>query len=97
MAYEYDVFLSYSRKPQYLQWVENTFLGLFEHYLAETLNVRKVRIFKDDREIASGQDWSNRIKSALARSKCMVSIYTPAYFNSEWCVKEFAIDRKSVV
>ncbi len=90
MAYQYDVFLSYSRMPIHHSWVNDIFLELFEPYLTETLN-QKVRIFKDDKEIESGQDWSNRIKSALAHSKCMISIYTPAYFRSEWCVKEFAI------
>ena len=90
MAYEYDVFLSYNRKFPHGNWVNDVFFPLFESYLADSLNVRKAKIFKDDREIHSGTDWAKQIRKGLVHSKAMVSIFSPAYFNSEWCMREFA-------
>ena len=90
MAYEYDVFLSYNRKYPHGEWVNETFFPLFESYLSDALNVRKAKIFKDDREIKNGADWAKKIRKGLVCSKAMVSIFSPAYFNSEWCMREFA-------
>ena len=88
MGYKNDVFISYSHR--YQGWLQSTFLELFEHYLSETVNF-DVKIFVDYQGIKGGDDWNNRIKHELIHSKCLVSIYSPAYFRSEWCVKEFAI------
>jgi len=91
MAYKYDVFLSYNCKLPHGVWVTDAFLPLFKSYLEEALNVREVTIFKDNQEIYAGQDWDRKIKNALLHSRIMVSIFAPAYFNSEWCKKEFLI------
>ena len=90
MGYRYDVFLSYNRKFPYGLWVDEIFCPLFVPYLEDALNQR-VSLFKDTEEIEGGSAWPHRIKNALAHSKCMVSIFSPSYFRSEWCLKEFSI------
>ena len=45
MPYEYDVFLSYSRKPTHAKWVNEVFFQLFKDYLTDAANVRELRIF----------------------------------------------------
>ncbi len=90
MSYQYDVFLSYNRKFPHGQWVDEIFYPLFVPYLEDALN-QKVLIFKDTEEINTGSAWPHRLKNAAVHSKCMVSIFSPAYFLSEWCMKEFAI------
>ncbi len=90
MSYNWDVFLSYNRKFPHGQWVDDIFLPLFEPYLDDALN-RKVKIFKDTKDISAGSAWPERLKNSVAHSRCMVSIFSPSYFRSEWCMKEFAI------
>jgi TIR domain len=80
MGYKNDVFISYNHR--YQGWVQDIFYKLFEHHLSETVNY-DVKIFVDYNKIKGGDDWNYRIKNEL--------IYSPAYFRSEWCVKEFAI------
>ncbi len=88
MGYKNDIFISYSHR--YQGWVQDTFYELFEHHLSEAVNY-DVKIFVDYNTIKGGDDWNKRIKNELVHSKCLVSIYAPSYFRSEWCVKEFAI------
>lgn len=91
MSYQYDIFLSYNRKFPHGDWVNDIFLPFFKSYLEDALNLREVKIFIDIDEIKSGQAFDAKIKNALIHSKIMVSIFSPAYFLSEWCKKEFAI------
>ena len=90
MAYEYDVFLSYSRQKTQATWVNDVFFQLFKDYLTDAVNIRSLRIFQDTTEITSADDWTRRIKRAIATSKCMVCIWCPSYFNSEWCLRELS-------
>lgn len=91
MDYRYDVFISYRRDPLAEEWVHNTFKQLFKTHLREAVGGRPVEIFIDTEGIAEGDAWPERLKNALAHSRCMVSILMPSYFHSEWCVREFAI------
>jgi hypothetical protein len=90
MAYNYDVFLSYNRSHfPHGNWVRNAFFPLFESYLSEALN-KDVEIFIDTEAISSGQAWEAKIRQALIHSRVMVSVFSTAYFRSEYCKKEFA-------
>lgn len=91
MGYQYDVFISYRRKEIPKRWLEEMFLPLFRDYLEESLGGRKVKIFRDEDGIEGGANWSNKIKLALAKSRCMVPILIPSYFHSDWCTKEIAV------
>ena len=48
-------------------------------------------IFIDKGGIETGDVWADKLKKALATSKCLVPIFIGPYFNSEWCSREFAI------
>jgi len=90
MAYEYDVFLSYLHVRPSGTWVHEHFLHYFEYQLGNALNRWPV-IFVDRTGIHLGQKWPNRLKQALAHSRCLVGIWSPLYFQSEWCQNECAI------
>jgi hypothetical protein len=87
MAYEYDVFVSYSRDYPFGDWVRDPFLPLFTGYLKAALN-RRPSIFVDD-QIEGGSAWALRLRRALAQSRCLVGIWSPNYFLSDWCVAEW--------
>lgn len=90
MAYKYDVFISYKRGTINEEWLDKTFLELFSGFL-DNLLVNQVEIFVDRQGIAPGAVWPESLRRALASSRCMVAIMSPAYFmkRSEWCVREF--------
>jgi hypothetical protein len=88
VAYAYDIFVSYSRRFPYADWTRETFFPLFEAYLAQVLR-RAPKIFLDKRDISPGATWPLEIRNALARSRFLVAVLTPLYFNSDWCLAEF--------
>lgn len=91
MSYKYDVFLSYSH-DLIEEWVRNQFLTLFRFHLEGALGKRPI-IFIDREGIKTGDTWPLRLKSALAQSKCLVGVWSPTYFDSEWCIKECSMMR----
>lgn len=69
--YQYDIFLSYSRKFAN-DWVREHFLKLFRLYLEGGLGYSP-SVFVDT-EIADGDTWPLRLREALAQSRCLVAV-----------------------
>lgn len=92
MVYEYDVFVSYTRKGLFGKWVHDIFYPVFEDFLENTLN-REVNIFIDKTNIHAGDAWPERIKYSLAHSRCLIAIWLPSYFHSNWCKCELEVMR----
>ena len=88
MSYLYDVFISYRRYGRWSEWVRERFMEIFDLYLAEELGCPP-NIYIDDK-IAEGNAWPHDLARALARSKVLVALWTPLYFNSRWCISELA-------
>ena len=87
MSYKYDIFISYKRHPMWDPW----FVSLkewLEPWLSQELH-REASIFLDQEDIKTGDDWREKISSALAQSRCMVCVWSPLYFQSQWCVAEW--------
>jgi hypothetical protein len=85
--YEFDVFLSYSRKGSSPKWVHNHFLPKLRDCLIDELG-HEVKVFVDQ-EMEPGDIWPARLARMLGRSKILVSIYSAQYFRSDWCVAEW--------
>jgi hypothetical protein len=96
MPYEYDVFLSYQRAYPFRSWVHEIFLPLLEPFLANALNRKKVKIFRDSNGIHSGDHFPSSLWNGLVRSRCLVAIWSPLYFQSAWCMHELTtmLDRE---
>ena len=88
MSYEYDVFISYRRQSPVLDWVANHLHPLLEHWVPQFLP-QPVTIFRDS-ALDVGAHWPSRLSAALQRSKCLVAVWSPPYFQSHWCVAEWA-------
>jgi hypothetical protein len=91
-GYAYDVFLSYLRERPCGPWVNDHLLPYLSHQLGNALN-RKASVFVDRSEIRSGQKWPARLKQALAQSACLVGVWSPLYFQSDWCLSECEVMR----
>lgn len=86
--YEYDVFFSYKRNPQTNQW-SRWVVEQLQYLLSQELNVERARIFVDVDDIVTGDLWREKIGLAIRRSKCLVCVWSPLYFQSKWCRSEF--------
>ncbi|MGH9836562.1 MAG: toll/interleukin-1 receptor domain-containing protein [Blastocatellia bacterium] len=89
-AYEYDVFVSYRRKQPVMDWVNNHFYPLLDQRLPDEMPVEhETKIFIDFDEIETGAAWPAKLREALRKSRCIVAVWSPEYFRSEWCMAEW--------
>lgn len=93
MSYLHDVFLSYRRSSPVGDWVHNHFVPELNNWLPGEVG-RQVSIFIDDgyrvgsQGIQLGADWPLALQQALARSRCLLAVFSPDYFWSKWCFAE---------
>ncbi len=90
--YEYDVFVSYKRDPLFGGWLKEHFLPLFQSLVTQDIYARCKRrakgIFFDEKALKPGDPWPSDLVDAICRSRCMVAMCSPLYFDSEWCLSE---------
>jgi hypothetical protein len=73
-----------------LDWIKNHFYPLLEQWLPNALPVgHQTRIFVDWGEIETGVAWPEKLQQALKRSRCLLPIWSPEYFRSNWCLAEW--------
>lgn len=86
--YEYDVFFSYKRQVLTRDWIRGVHQRL-QHWLQEEIADREARMFVDEDGIETGDRWPEELRNALRSSRCLVCVWSPSYFRSEWCVSEW--------
>lgn len=88
MDYQYDVFFSYKRDIQSDGWHREVMEKLrfwLQHYLEKP----RVDVFFDTEDIRTGIRWRAKLVDALKRSRAIVCVWSPLYFQSQWCVSEW--------
>ena len=88
-GYVHNVFLSYRRFGEWPEWVAETFLPIFTHWLGEEIGTDP-GIFFDVGGVDAGCTWPSHLGDALARSRIIVPLWSRLYFNSPWCLAELA-------
>jgi len=83
----YDVFLSYARTDDDDGAVTRLSAEMIRVFAQQT--GEQLSIFFDTQHIQSSHMWKARINSALKASTVLVSVASPAYFDSEWCRYEW--------
>jgi hypothetical protein len=83
----YDLFISYAHADN----DDGTITALVEEIKDHQRRIDGVpmRIFFDTERIRDMDDWEMRILTALRESRVMIAMLSPAYFNSEYCEKEW--------
>lgn len=74
-----STFLSYSRE-------DNELAGAFAEMIAA---LPGVKLFKDDRNIRAGDDWTESLRVALGEMDVFVALVSRHWLNSTWCQKEY--------
>lgn len=86
-AYEYDVYISYRHAEPIVTWVRDFFLPTLRDWLHVALG-REAHCFVDQ-QIEAGTNIPYEIERALRSSRCLVPVFAPSYFTSEWCMHEW--------
>ncbi|MCB1760058.1 MAG: toll/interleukin-1 receptor domain-containing protein [Gammaproteobacteria bacterium] len=77
---DWDIFVSYSRRDTALV---DSFVAMVRAQYPEA------RIFRDSESIRAGMDWITRLAEAIDASRSVVALFSPDYFDSTWCKREF--------
>jgi hypothetical protein len=90
LSYQYDIFLSYQNDTAMASWVPDHLMPFMKSFVGNEMN-RPVSIFFDRSGIQAGDTWPLTLQNALMRSRCLVAVWNPLYFSSEWCRRECAV------
>jgi len=86
--YKYDVFFSYKRHSLTLEWTRGVHQRL-QLFLNDEIGDRPASLFVDEDCIETGDRWPEKLRESLKLSRCMVCVWSPSYFQSDWCVSEW--------
>lgn len=86
-GYQWDVFISYSRRGDVPEWMKNHFHPRLQNSLDGHMR-DEPRIFLDD-GLEAGSVWPDRLEHALVRTKILIAIFSAQYFRSRWCLAEW--------
>ncbi len=86
-GYKFDVFISYCRHGSVQKWLLNHFYPKFKDCLADQM-APTPRVFVD-RSMPKGVAWPEELQKALRHSKILLPLFSPPYFESNWCMAEW--------
>ena len=89
MIYNYDYFISYSRKDNETGFVDEFVKRLETRDDFKTLFGAPPRVFFDATTIQNMADWERVIKNGISTSRFLVVLLSPNYFQSKYCGHEF--------
>ncbi len=90
-GYVHDIFISYRHEGPAHTWVTEYFFPLLKKWLPEFMppdykfNDESIFI---DLQIETGNSWPIQLNEALRTSRCLLPVWSPQYFRSEWCRAE---------
>ena len=87
-VYEYDLFISYQRSSHNVpEWIKNHFYPRLSELLDDNTDF-DVKIFFDA-EVPFGAIWPMALQRALRRTRILLPVCSPKYFQDEWCLAEW--------
>ena len=79
LTYKYDVFVSFRG--------EDTRTNFTDH-LSTTLEGKKIRVYKDDKNLPRGEFIWTELMKAIETSRIAVVVFSKNYATSNWCLDE---------
>ena len=90
LGYAWDILLSYGHDGTMDMWVPDHLVPFLKTFVGNAVN-RPISIFVDRSGISAGDAWPERLRNALGRTRCLVAVWNPLYFHSDWCRQECAV------
>ena len=92
MAYEYDIFVSYRRDPEALEWIRRFLRPLMMHRVGlEMDRTPTMFIHEVTDQIQAGTAWPVELGETIASSRILVALWTKNFLRSEWCQQELSL------
>ncbi len=92
-GYKFDVFLSVKGDKVFSEWLEQSFIPLFDSYIRNDIIAECKRlpagIFYYKNSLAPGDPWPDDLRKGIKQSRLAVALCSPEYFYSKWCLTEF--------
>ncbi|MFD4142746.1 TIR-like protein FxsC [Streptomyces sp. NPDC058572] len=89
MDYPY-FFLSYARSDDRTAYVRRFYEDLLGVLDLPGTGSRRQPAFRDSESLYLGADWLRGLSRAIGSCKTLVALYSPAYFRSQYCGKEWS-------
>jgi len=92
MGYQHDIFISYRRHPETLEWIHQHFLPLL--HLRVGLELRtdpEIYVHEITNQIPAGTAWPVELGEVLGMSRILIALWSGAYLNSVWCTQELCL------
>lgn len=70
-----------------MDWVRNHLCPVLRRQLESEMN-EEPRVFVDE-DIDTGSAWPELLARKLHRSCCLLTVWTPQFFRSKWCLAEW--------
>ena len=90
--FDIDIFISYAHIDDAgLIPGEPGWISVFHHAFEAKLQMimgERVKIWRDEQRLEGTDMFAEKIVSQFSRTALMISILTPRYVKSEWCIKE---------
>ena len=86
MAYQHDIFISYRRNKEVLQWITDHFVPLLKANVQFELGFEP-DVFVDD-QLEAGGAWPLTLAKAIGGSRIIIPLWTKTYLDSQWCTLE---------
>jgi hypothetical protein len=85
VAYDYDIFVSYKRDPETLQWIRRFLRPLLVHRVQMELG-RPVGVYVHEvsDQIQAGTAWPIELGNVIASSRVLIALWSGDYLSSEW-------------
>lgn len=93
-TYKHDVFISFSHRGEWVDWLEEWFITRFRHHLGNELGNREPDVYVAKHQMHGGDIWPLELAKHHARSRSLLALCTKPYRCSPWCQLEFAMMRQ---
>src|SRR5687767_6586329 len=92
MAYEHDIFISYKRDPEALEWIRRFLKPLLTHRVQMELG-RSVVVYVHEvgDQVPAGTAWPAELGEVIAHSRVLLALWSGDYLTSEWCRQELSL------
>ena len=89
MGYRHDIFISYRRHPETLEWIKIHFLPLLTHRVGcEMPDPPQIYVHEITHQIPAGTAWPVELGEEIGASRILIALWTGSYINSIWCAQE---------
>ncbi len=86
--YEYEIYVSFAQNAVSNEWLQSFIIQLKDAIQRET--GEEPRIFDDYSELSISELWAEQTKLRVLRTKLLLAVLTPQYFESRTCMRTWA-------